>query len=264
MSILLIIVNGFLVIYSIFHLSAVAYSLYRTSRIQGFPTFSDIQRMYLLRSRRYSRKKLSFPIRMFIFMTVVSILATLGGSMIGVKYTIGGLVVLWSHTLCWLPSEAIPPTVLFLSNSHKEKIDLHFKLKVHLSPLRVISLLDMAESDTKHMVIRYSIFRTQDTNQWKDSVMRLSFFTPIIVFDARNPSPSLCEEALFLLQSGQAKKLLIITNEEGKASVLDQIADQVQDLDEFGVCLLPQVVLFDEIDRRLGHLVASRLSVNAT
>jgi hypothetical protein len=113
----------------------------------------------------------------------------------------------------WVRSTT-PPLVLFLSTSDFRSIEQHRQIKRLISPLRVVTLLDLSNSPSSSLTneLRLDCLRTGNDDDWWKVITVLIKITPLIVINADTESPGVVREALHLIAEDITFKTVFLTN----------------------------------------------------
>jgi hypothetical protein len=127
---------------------------------------------------------------------------------------------------------AMPPSILYLSVSSVQSLDLLALLDRQLFPLRTVYLLDAEQTGSKQIPIksrqRFELnnIRLYDGLDWHGRMREIAEFVPIIVMDARSFSPAIQREISHVLSSAALiRRTLIVVNADGSvpgAQALDR------------------------------------------
>jgi hypothetical protein len=116
------------------------------------------------------------------------------------------------------------PVVLILGTSSYSSIRRQRTIKRRLSPLRVISLLDVEvpwdPSLTNEMAL--DSFRTTNEDDWWLAIQRLMEIAPILALDTAAETSGVHREARHILSSDLWGKCLFLTPPDGSAPVLNR------------------------------------------
>lgn len=106
----------------------------------------------------------------------------------------------------------VPPSVVVLGASGELSVSVHWKLKRIISPLRVLSLLDLghAGGQGRRSELTLDCLRTSNEEDWLAAVAKLLKVTRHVVVDGRVSSPWLVREVTDFLASGFAQPCVII------------------------------------------------------
>jgi hypothetical protein len=119
-----------------------------------------------------------------------------------------------------------PFGVLFLTTSRAQQFALEEKLFKAVSPLSVVTLLDMrySESHTSGEARQsFNNYRAVDEATWEDVVYELADLSPIIVLDTRTVTSPMLMEARRVLDPNLAYKTFFLIGENGERPVLDVV-----------------------------------------
>lgn len=144
--------------------------------------------------------------------------------------------------------------VLFLSRSSRANLVFQAELKEAALGLRVVSCLDQKLTPGWRItrVLGANIYRTSDSAEWVGLVQELMDLTQIIILDARQCSPALIVETGLAATPGRRRKVLVLTEDDGTAPVLEEFA---RDSDDALVRDLPRLTgiqLLAEVHRRIA------------
>lgn len=106
----------------------------------------------------------------------------------------------------------VPPSVVVLGASGRLSVSLHWKLKRIISPLRVLSLLDLghAGGEGRRSELTLDCLRTSNEEDWLAAVAKFLKVTRLVVVDGRVSSPWLIQEVTDFLGDGFARPCVII------------------------------------------------------
>ncbi|HYV07204.1 MAG TPA: hypothetical protein VFB82_21595 [Blastocatellia bacterium] len=117
------------------------------------------------------------------------------------------------------------PTALILGTSTHSSIRRQRAIKHRLSPLRVVSLLDVEvpwdASLANEMVL--DCFRTTNEDDWWLVITRLMEIAPILAIDAAAETPGVFREGRHILGADLWRKCLFLTPPDGSAPILDRL-----------------------------------------
>lgn len=119
----------------------------------------------------------------------------------------------------------VPPFVLFLSASTTMQLTVQQKLVGAMMPLQVYCLLDCDQAISPGMAREAGLtsLRAPVHEHWRDVVAELMDIAPVVVLDARFPTPAVLEEARHILNTNVAFKSFFIVGDDGERPVLDAI-----------------------------------------
>lgn len=120
-----------------------------------------------------------------------------------------------------------PPFVLFLSTSEALSVEQHHRLKLAVSPLRAVSLLDIGintDADTAGS-LNLDCMRTEEDDDWWKVIVLLIELAPIVVINADAESPSVIREATHLVSEDITFKTIFLSNRD--APLLRQVSDAI-------------------------------------
>ncbi len=139
-----------------------------------------------------------------------------------------GIVVMIVGLRWWLwVRTTTPPFVLFLSTSEAMSVEQHHRLKLSISPLRVVSLLDVGintDADTAGS-LNLDCLRTEEDEDWWKVIVLLIELAPIVVINADAESPGVIREATHLVAEDITFKTIFLTNRD--APLLRQVSDAI-------------------------------------
>ena len=139
-----------------------------------------------------------------------------------------GIVVMIVGLRWWLwVRTATPPFVLFLSTSDAMSVEQHHRLKRSISPLRVVSLLDIGistDADTAGS-LNLDCLRTEEDEDWWMVIVLLIELTPVVVINADAESPRVIREATHLVSEDITYKTIFHSNRD--APLLRQVSDAI-------------------------------------
>ena len=146
-----------------------------------------------------------------------------------------------------------PPVVLLLGTSTHTTIKRQRALKRRVSPLRVVSLLDVGVPWDPDLAKEMSLdcFRTTNEDDWWVVIVRLIECSPVIVIDAAAETAGVIREGKHLLDSVLARKCLFITPPDDFAPILDRLLPDTK-LERRDL----RVVSYDEAPRAVAEMVA--------
>lgn len=111
-----------------------------------------------------------------------------------------------------------PPFVLFLSTSDAQSIGVHRQIKRLISPLRVVTLLDLENSPSSKTTneLLLDCLRTGNDDDWWKVITILIELAPLIVINADTESPGVVREALHLISEDVTFKTVFLTSSDGR------------------------------------------------
>lgn len=144
------------------------------------------------------------------------------------------------------------PVALILGTSTHSSIKRQRAIKHRLSPLRVVSLLDVDVTwDTRiAREMTLDCFRTSNEDDWWLVITHLMDVVPILAIDAAAETAGVLREGRHILGADLARKCLFLTPPDGYAPILD--------------CLLPmpgvqrqdlRIVHYEEAPRAIAAMV---------
>jgi hypothetical protein len=106
-----------------------------------------------------------------------------------------------------------PPFVLFLSTSDPRSIEVHRQTKHLVSPLRVVTLLDLGNSPSSKVAneLLMDCLRTGNDDDWWRVITILIELTPLVVVNADAESPGVIRETMHLISKGFTFKTVFLT-----------------------------------------------------
>jgi hypothetical protein len=120
-----------------------------------------------------------------------------------------------------------PPLLLYLAQSSDQSHRLANQLAEGLSPHRIIHQLTLPGDDLAgDGVMRASVLRTNEEENWRESIEILMRLSRIIVLDSRGSTIPLEEEARMILGSDVIQKAVFISDEHGKCKILRAVMSQ--------------------------------------
>ena len=128
--------------------------------------------------------------------------------------------------IAWMDIRTITaPVVLILGTSTYSSIRRQRAVKHRLSPLRVVSLLDVDlpwdTSLTNEMTL--DCFRTTNEDDWWLVITRLMEITPILLIDTGAETAGVLREGRHIFESDLWRKCLFLTPPDGSAPILDRL-----------------------------------------
>ncbi|HYG81322.1 MAG TPA: hypothetical protein VD861_13085, partial [Pyrinomonadaceae bacterium] len=141
------------------------------------------------------------------------------GEWLGLVIAAAPLVLNW-----WLRIRTTtPPAVLLLGASTHSSIRRQQEVKARVSPLRVVSLLEVDIPWDRGLGPEMALdcFRTSNEDDWWAVITRLLEMAPVIVIDAAAETAGVLREAKHILTTGIERKCLFMTPPDGSAPVLD-------------------------------------------
>jgi hypothetical protein len=161
----------------------------------------------------------------FIPMLLGSVITVLQTSL-GAYHKRIGLLVFCLAIMIFL----LPPGALVLGSSSRLS-DRFFKITKRLMhPVRVVSLLEgnlfsvlaLPGSGLDNL-------RTINSAKWRLVVHQLIEITPLVIVDARFPTPLVCEEITHLLDERRVSKTIFVVNEDGSAPAIEETGVNMTD-----------------------------------
>jgi hypothetical protein len=117
------------------------------------------------------------------------------------------------------------PAVLLLGTSTPTSIARQRDVKRRISPLRVVSLLDVdaprAWDPALASEMGLDCFRTANDDDWWPVIVRLLEITPVIAIDSAAQTAGVLREVAYILRSGVRRKCIFLTPPDGSAPALD-------------------------------------------
>jgi len=199
-----------------------AHRWFRSRSVLG-PTFPET-RETLLRLLAVSRQGNRLTLtRLTLFYGGLSVLvvAVVAREWPGLVVAIAPFVLIW-----WMDVRTTtPPVALILGTSTHSSIRRQRAIKYRLSPLRVVSLLEVGvpwdTSLANEMVL--DCFRTTNEDDWWLVIIRLMEITPILAIDAAAETAGVLREGRHILGSDLWRKCLFLTPPDGSAPILDHL-----------------------------------------
>ncbi len=193
---------------------------YETSRLLGFPNAEMRKSLWKL-TQHTALGNMGTWLGYFVCIAIFILLYSVSRWRIFIA-----LMILF--TQLWIVERVkriVPPTVLFLTTSGSDRLDLFVRLDWIIRRLRVVALIRLDEADTniKRFLVRSDCFRTTDDEIWEDTVIKLMEMAPIIIFDTRLVTPPILTEINHLLDSGYTYKTIFLGDESGDYPALKAI-----------------------------------------
>lgn len=117
------------------------------------------------------------------------------------------------------------PVVLILGTSTHSSIRRQRAIKHRLSPLRVVSLLDVGVPWDRSLANEMTLdcFRTTNEDNWWLVITRMIEIAPILVIDAAAETTGVLREGRHILGADLWRKCLFLTPPDASAPVLDRL-----------------------------------------
>jgi len=117
------------------------------------------------------------------------------------------------------------PIVLVLGTSTHSSILRQRTIKYRLSPLRVVSLLDVDVPWDTSLANEMTLdcFRTTNEDDWWLVITRMMEIAPILVIDTAAETHGVHTECQHILKTGLWRKCLFLTPPDGSAPILDHL-----------------------------------------
>jgi hypothetical protein len=117
------------------------------------------------------------------------------------------------------------PVVLLLGTSTHSSIRRQRAIKHRLSPLRVVSLLDVDVPWDTSLANEMTLdcFRTTNEDDWWLVITRLMDIAPILAIDAAAETTGVLREGRHILSADLWRKCLFLTPPDGSAPILDRL-----------------------------------------
>ena len=117
------------------------------------------------------------------------------------------------------------PVALILGTSTHSSIRRQRAIKRRLSPLRVVSLLDVDVPWDTSLANEVSLdcFRTTNEKDWWVVITRLMEITPVLAIDAAAETAGVLREGQYILGADLWRKCLFLTPPDGSAPILDHL-----------------------------------------
>ncbi len=178
----------------------------------------------MLRLRQVSAEgdRLAFTRLMLLYIgAAVLVVALLARMFLGVIVAVMPFALVW-----WLQVRTTtPPVALLLGSSNVIGVQRQREAKRRLSPLRVVSMLNVHIPWDKALTldVQLDCFRTSNDEDWLIAVHDLMKLTPFLCLDARAPTPPVLLEARRILDGDLWKRCLFITAGDGSLPVVEAI-----------------------------------------
>lgn len=147
------------------------------------------------------------------------LVAVLSGEWLGLVVAAGPFVLVW-----WMRVRTTTvPAALLLGTSTSTSIRRQREVKRHLSPLRVVSLLDTDVPWDPGFASEMALdcFRTTNEDDWWPVVTGLMDIAPVIAIDAAAETAGVLREAEHILNTEVGRRCLFLTPPDGSAPILD-------------------------------------------
>ncbi len=123
-----------------------------------------------------------------------------------------------------------PPVILFLSSSENKMILYnHYDLRMFVSPLRVVSLLQYSEYDLQahdinklYSSIRLDCFRTTFDEDWKSVIYGLIECVKVIIVDSLQVTENTVEETRYIIENNFIYKTIFLTNHKKELPLIEK------------------------------------------
>jgi hypothetical protein len=130
------------------------------------------------------------------------------------------VVMWWMHI-----RTTTAPAALLLGTSTHTSIRRQRDVKRRLSPLRVVSLLDIAVPRDPGLASEMALdcFRTTDEDDWWLVITRLMKMVPVIAIDTAAETTGVLREGTHILGTELVRKCLFLTPPDGSTPILDRL-----------------------------------------
>lgn len=117
------------------------------------------------------------------------------------------------------------PVALVLGTSTHSSVKRQRAIKLRLSPLRVVSLLDVDVPWDKSLASEMALdcFRTTNEDDWWLVITRLMDIVPILAIDTAAETAGVLGEGRHILEAGFTRRCLFLTPPDGSAPILDRL-----------------------------------------
>ncbi len=117
------------------------------------------------------------------------------------------------------------PVALILGTSTHSSIKRQRAIKLRLSPLRVVSLLDVDVPWDTSLASEMALdcFRTTNEDDWWLVITRLMEIAPILAIDAAAETAGVLREGRYILGTDLTRKCLFLVPPDGSAPVLERL-----------------------------------------
>ncbi len=149
------------------------------------------------------------------------IVATVAREWLGLVVAAAPFVLIsWIHV-----RTTTPPMALILGTSTHSSITRQRAVKRRVSPLRVVSLLevDMPWDSSLGNEMALDCFRTRNEDDWWLVITQLMEFAPILAIDAAAETAGVLREGRHILDADFTRKCLFLTPLDGSAPILDRL-----------------------------------------
>lgn len=149
------------------------------------------------------------------------VVALAAGERLGLVIAAGPFVLIW-----WMRIRTTTaPVALLLGTSTHTSIRRQRDVKRRLSPLRVVSLLDVDVPWDPGLAQEMALdcFRTTNEDDWWPVITRLLDIAPVIAIDTAAETAGVLREGRYILGTELARKCLFLTRPDGSAPILDRL-----------------------------------------
>lgn len=130
------------------------------------------------------------------------------------------------YSIQWLlfrvTAASLPPALIMLGSSAPAVGKALHDFRRALSPLRVVSLLDVDPADPAHDPDRLDNFRTSDDGDWKAVFEVLRSAARVVLLDARVDTPALRYEAHAIVASSRGQSIVVV-EQDGRAALIEHL-----------------------------------------
>lgn len=167
--------------------------------------------------------------RNWTLIRIVLLYVGLGGLLVALlaREWLGAVVATTTFTLIWWlrVRTVTPPVVLLLGTSTVTAIKRQRDIKRYVSPLRVVSLLDIDVPWDPSLTHEMSLdcFRTTNEDDWWSVIAHLMEISPVIAIDAAAETEGVMREGMHILSTDLVRKCLFLTPPDGFAPILDHL-----------------------------------------
>jgi hypothetical protein len=177
--------------------------------------------------------KLALEMRVYASRVIAGGIILVGIAILSGRAPLLLLVAAAFFTVQWLlfrvAAASLPPALVMLGSSSPSVGQALHDFRAALSPLRVVSLLDVDEAGPSHDPDRLDNFRTSDDADWQTVFAVVRSAARVILLDARVDTAALRFEAQAIVASSSTGQKIIVVKQDGRAALIEHLDPDARD-----------------------------------